>query len=85
MTWVIERCLVFNLCKSSYTDAALRFRGSSGEDSRGNTAVGDARVRYFTDGARRMRGAEWGELRSMRALRVAPVSVPHTVRIVSGR
>ncbi|MDD4103317.1 MAG: transposase, partial [Kiritimatiellae bacterium] len=28
------------------------------------------------DGARRMRGAEWGELRSMRALRVAAVAVP---------
>ncbi|MDD2455939.1 MAG: transposase [Kiritimatiellae bacterium] len=30
------------------------------------------------DGARRMRGAEWGGLRTMRALRVDPVAVPDT-------
>jgi len=65
-------------CRVRYFTDGMAFGGKEFVDkvfSDNRGLFGPAR----RDGARRMRGAEWGELRTMRALRVAPVSVPARV------
>jgi REP element-mobilizing transposase RayT len=38
-----------------------------------------------TSGARRMRGAEWGSIRTLRQLRVAPVTLPQLEAVADGK